>query len=130
MGLFELKIDSIVTSEYQLKSFIKGNTLACTRMTINRENLLNELDIFKEEYDKNEQNLSFSFVKITGLCCEIILERSQYLSLDDAISTFSIDILPLLNNLQSNLCHPFIKMILRKIKFEQIISLEFNTGRS
>ena len=57
MKLFEQKIDGIITSEYQFKSLIKGNTSTCTRMTINRENLLNELNIFKEESDKNEQDL-------------------------------------------------------------------------
>ncbi|CAF3499226.1 unnamed protein product [Rotaria sp. Silwood1] len=134
MRLFEHKIDGIVTSEYQFKSLIIGNSLTRTQMTVNRENLLNELDIFKEEYDKNEQDLSFSFVKKTGLCWEIIFEISQYLSLNDAISAFSIDILSLLNNFQSkfqlpNPYDPFIKMIFRKIKSEQIVSLEFNTSQ-
>ncbi|CAF1501293.1 unnamed protein product, partial [Rotaria sp. Silwood1] len=134
MRLFEHKIDGNVTSEYQFKSLVKSNSLTRTQMTVNRENLLNELDIFKEECDKNEQDLSFSFVKKTGLCWKIILEISQYLSLNDAISAFSIDILSLLNNYQSkfqlsNPFNPFIKMIFRKIKSEQIVSLAFTTSQ-
>ncbi|CAF4058801.1 unnamed protein product [Rotaria sp. Silwood1] len=134
MRLFEHKIDGNVTSEYQFKSLVKSNSLTRTQMTVNRENLLNELDIFKEECDKNEQDLSFSFAKKTGLCWEIVLEISQYLSLNDAISAFSIDILSLLNNYQSkfqlsNPFNPFIKMIFRKIKSEQIVSLAFTTSQ-
>lgn len=75
-----------------------------------------------------------NFVKNTGLSWKIIRVIAQYLSLNDAISAFSIHIYPLLTENQSefelsNPCDSFIKIILSKIKSEQIISLQFNTNR-
>ena len=57
MRLFEHKIDGLVTSEYEFKTLVKGDTLIRTEMTVNCENLLNELDIFNSECDKNQQDL-------------------------------------------------------------------------
>ncbi|CAF3656886.1 unnamed protein product [Rotaria sp. Silwood1] len=78
--------------------------------------------------------VSFDFVGSNGLCWEIILEVIKYLSLNDAISAFSTNILSLLNNHSikfqlSNPDIPFIKMILRKLKPEQIVSLQLNGVR-
>jgi hypothetical protein len=49
------------TSEYQFRLLFEGNTLMNTQMTVNREMLLNELVIFKEKCDKNEQDLVSHF---------------------------------------------------------------------
>lgn len=70
----------------------------------------------------------------TGLSWELVLEIAQYLSLNDAISTFSIDILSLLNYPHSkfhlsNPCDPFITKILPKIGTKKIVSLQFNPSR-
>ncbi|CAF4754174.1 unnamed protein product [Rotaria sp. Silwood2] len=134
MRLFEDKTNELIISEYQFKSLIEGNMLIRTQKTINRKMLLNKLCIFKKQCDENEQDLAFDFVRRTGLCWEIILEIAKYLSLNDAISTFSTDILRLLNKDQgkfqlSNPCPPFTRMILQKFKSEQIVSLQLNANR-
>jgi hypothetical protein len=68
---------------------------------------------------------------MVGLPWEIIVEIAKYLSLNDAISAFSIDILRLLDNSElnfqlSNPSIPFIKMILKYFKVKQIVSLQLN----
>jgi hypothetical protein len=68
---------------------------------------------------------------MVGLPWEIIVEIAKYLSLNDAISAFSIDILRLLDNSElnfqlSNPSIPFIKMILKYFKVKQIVSLRLN----
>ncbi|CAF3501203.1 unnamed protein product [Rotaria sp. Silwood1] len=135
MRLFEYERDELTASEYQFETFVKGNTLVRTKMTVNCDNLCNELNIFKEKCDKNEQNLSFNFVRKTRLCWDIILEIAKYLPINDAISAFSIRILFLLQKPQSkfqlsNLYDPFTKIILPKINKEQIISLQLKGSRS
>jgi len=68
---------------------------------------------------------------MVGLPWEIIVEIAKYLSLNDAISAFSIDILRLLDNSElnfqlSNPSIPFIKMILQYFKVKQIVSFRLN----
>ena len=64
MRLFEHKIsDGVVTSEYDLKILVKGNILMPTGAAVDHKNLLNELDIFKEECDKKEKDLVSVFVQ-------------------------------------------------------------------
>ncbi|CAF1229144.1 unnamed protein product [Adineta steineri] len=115
-------------SEYQFKVLLKGDTLMCTQQKSNRERLLNELAIFKEECDRNEQNRSFDFVGKTGLPGELMLEIVKYLSLNDAINAFSESILISLlkYNTKLQICEPskeFIDLIRRKINLQQIVSL-------
>ncbi|UJR19851.1 hypothetical protein I4U23_022984 [Adineta vaga] len=132
MRLFERNANEIVTSEYQFQKLVQDNTLLRTQMTVNDENLLTELTVFKENCYENEKNPIFSFVEKTHLTWEIILEIAKYLSLNDAINTFSIDILSLLDHSQAkfHLSDPsglFIKKILPKIDNEKIVSLQFRT---
>ncbi|CAF4421473.1 unnamed protein product, partial [Rotaria sp. Silwood2] len=131
---FEYERDGLTISEYQFETFVKSNTLSRSEINANHKILSNELVIFKEKCDENEQNLSFNFVKKTRLCWDIILEIAQYLPLNDAISAFSIRIFFLLQNTQSkfqlsNPYDPFVKTILPKIKKEQIISLQSSEHR-
>jgi hypothetical protein len=65
---------------------------------------------------------------------EIVLEIAKYLSLNDAISAFSDNILPSLYkyNTKVQICEPskgFVNMILRKIDLQQIVSLHVNAVR-
>jgi hypothetical protein len=57
MQLFQEENDKFLTTEYQFKSLLKGDTLTRTQNKVTREMLLNELVIFKEECDENEQAL-------------------------------------------------------------------------
>jgi hypothetical protein len=65
---------------------------------------------------------------MTGLCWEIILEVVKYLSLNDAVTSFSTDILPLLwkYDIKLPIIEPsdiFMKTMIEKIDREQIVSL-------
>ncbi|CAF3811326.1 unnamed protein product, partial [Rotaria sp. Silwood1] len=132
---YEYETNELTVSKYQYETLVKANVSARTKMIVNHDILFNELTIFKEKFDENEQNLSFNFVKKTGLCWDVILEIARYLSINDAISAFSIRILFLLqNNIQSKfqLSIPFgqfIKIILPKINNEKIISLQLKESR-
>jgi len=71
----------------------------------------------------------------TGLCWDVILEITEYLSLNDAITVFSPEIIPLLVKYKSkfHLSEPsdnFMGMISPIIKPEQIVSLCLKTVRS
>ncbi|CAF1089429.1 unnamed protein product [Adineta steineri] len=115
-------------SEYQFKVLLKGDTLMCIQQKSNRERVLNEMAIFKEECDRNEQNRSFDFVGKTGLPGELMLEIVKYLSLNDAINAFSDSILISFKNYNTKLqiCEPskeFIDLIRQKINLQQIVSL-------
>jgi hypothetical protein len=63
MRLFVEEKNGSLISEYQFKSLLKGDILTRTEGKSRRETVLNELAIFKEECDDNEQALvSFYFV--------------------------------------------------------------------
>ncbi len=64
----------------------------------------------------------------------MILEITRYLSLNDAIKAFSTNILPIIRNSKrkvhiSDPSDAFMKMILRKLNPEQIVSVQFNGER-
>ncbi|CAF4357797.1 unnamed protein product, partial [Adineta steineri] len=77
-------------NEYQLKTLLQN-------ATITLEELKNELVIFKEECDRNERIRLRDIRVKTGLDSNIILQIAKYLSLNDAINAFSLDILSLLH---------------------------------
>ncbi|CAF3060226.1 unnamed protein product [Rotaria sp. Silwood2] len=132
MRLFVEKNNDSLISEYQIKLLLKGDTLIRTQEKSNRENILNELAIFKEKCDENERILSFEFITKIGLSSDIILEIAKYLTLNDAINVFSTNILLLLRQYEAKVeiyqpANEFINMILRKLKPKQIVSLRLNT---
>ncbi|CAF3641506.1 unnamed protein product [Rotaria sp. Silwood1] len=132
MRLFEEKKNDSVKVEYQVKSLLVGDTLTRTQVKSNRETVLNELAIFKEECDENEQALSFNFITKTHLCYDFMCEIVKYLTLNDAINVFSANILPSLRQYETKveICQPsnvFINTIARKLKPEQIVSLRLDT---
>ena len=72
------------------------------------------------------------FITQTGLCWDVILEISKYLSLNDLISAFSTNIISLLNKYKTraHLFDPsdtFIRMIRRKLNPEQIVSFQLSS---
>ncbi|CAF1061974.1 unnamed protein product [Rotaria sordida] len=125
--------DWSLTSEYEVKILLNGDTLTCTQEKLTRETLLGELINLKEEFDENEQILSFDFTTRTDLCWEVIFEITKYLSLNDAINAFSDNILSFVHKYKTKVhisepSYVFINMIIRKIKLQQIISLHLNTN--
>ncbi|CAF0858180.1 unnamed protein product [Adineta steineri] len=122
--------NSLPTLEYEFKVLFKGHHLMNTQKELNLETLLNELDDFRTEFYENETQLMnpFNFAKETLLCPEIILEIANYLSLNDAVTVFSIDILELLSKYKVllPLVQPsrlFMKKTIQTIDNTQIISL-------
>ncbi|CAF4953318.1 unnamed protein product [Rotaria sp. Silwood1] len=134
MRRFEYKTDRLITSDYQFQPLLKSDNLMGKQKSEVSEIVLNKLRLFKKQFDENEQVLSFNFVESNGLSWEVILETAKYLSLNDAISAFSTNILSLLQHHSmkfqlSNPDIPFIQMILRKVKPEQIVSLQLDGFR-
>ncbi|CAF1503255.1 unnamed protein product [Adineta steineri] len=125
MRFCEEENEELFINEYQLKTLLQN-------ATITLEELKNELVIFKEECDRNER-LRLRDIRVkTGFDSNVILQIAKYLSLNDAINTFSFDILPLLHRTQAKvqLVEPsdrLIKLILRKLNSSQVVSLRFNT---
>ncbi|CAF3308755.1 unnamed protein product [Rotaria socialis] len=133
MRRFEFKTDAFITAKYQFKSLLKTDDLVGKQKPAMCEIALSELSHFKKLCDENEQDLSFDFCGTTGLCWDIILEIAQYLSLNDTISVFSTNILPLFNDGSkfqlSNPNIPFIKMILSRSDPTKIVSLKLDGDR-
>ncbi|CAF0958338.1 unnamed protein product [Adineta steineri] len=129
---FEYKTGELDITEYECKALFKDDTLTRSQMIMNFEGLLEVLDNFKNRFSKNELCMSLKFHKMAGLPWEIILQIVKYLSLNDAISAFSTDILCLLDNSQLNfqLTNPSIstiKIILQNFQAKQIVSLQLTT---
>ncbi|CAF4061835.1 unnamed protein product, partial [Rotaria sordida] len=118
--------DSFLASSYEFKILLKGDILMQTLSDI--------LFTFKEEFDENEQYLSFNFIKKTSLCWDIILEITKYLSLNDAVTIFPIDILHLLRKYKVRLpivepSDRFMKTMIKNIDNEQIVSLHLKENQ-
>ncbi|CAF1494244.1 unnamed protein product [Adineta steineri] len=132
MKRFEEKNNVFRLPKYQFKSLLNGDTLTRTQTKLSREGFLEELILFQQECIVNEQALACDFVTKTGLSWDVIQKISQYLSLNDAINSFSIHILPVLSKSQigvhiSNFSDTFIRMICQKLNPQQIVSLEFTS---
>ncbi|CAF3619994.1 unnamed protein product [Rotaria sp. Silwood1] len=126
--------DSSLASSYEFKILLTGDMLMHDHRTLNTEALSDMLVTFKKEFDENEQYLSFNFVRKTGLCRDIILEMIIYLSLNDAVTIFSLDILPLLRRYKIRLpivepSDTFMKTMIEKIDREQIVSLHLKENQ-
>ncbi|CAF2642727.1 unnamed protein product [Rotaria sp. Silwood2] len=124
----------LISSEYKYESLVEWNMLTRSSWKLNRETLKKELIIFKKEFDDNEQNLSYNFIRKTGLCWDVILEIAQYLYVNDAVNMFSSEILPFLHRYKARLhlfepSYEFNKMIFRTFNPEQIVSLCLRTIR-
>ncbi|CAF4036536.1 unnamed protein product [Rotaria sordida] len=120
-------IESFTECEYEVKLLLNGDTLTRTQERSTYETLLRELIIFKEEFDDNEQALSFDFITRTGLCWELFLEIIKCLSLNDIINAFSDNILPLLCKYKTNISSQFWNSIKRfEIRCAGPICIHYN----
>jgi thiamine kinase-like enzyme len=84
-------------SEYQCQVLQRCDLLpqAKTRSTL--EKVVETLRTFRQEWQYHQHFLvPFDFVRSTGLCPDVVIEITKYLSLVDTINAFSIVILPLL----------------------------------
>ncbi|CAF3807298.1 unnamed protein product [Rotaria sp. Silwood1] len=90
----EKKIDLFI-SAYQFKKLLQGEILRTENIYIEKI-LIDKLALFKAESDENKRSLSFDFICKSGLCWNVIFEILEYLTLNDAISLFSANILPIL----------------------------------
>ena len=88
--------------EYQCQVLQRGGLLFNTNTRSTLENVLETLRVFKEEWHRHQQFLlPFDVSRPTGLCPDVVIEISKYLSLIDTINAFSISILPVLRQAHS-----------------------------
>jgi hypothetical protein len=98
------------------------------------EDILEMLRAFQQEWQRSQQFLvPFDFSRSTGLCPDVVVEITQYLSLIDAINAFSINILSLLQQTHSKLhlnnpTDRLLKVISPYVDRGQIASLRITVG--
>ena len=115
--------------EYQCQVLRRRNHFPRANKGSTLENVLGTLRSFREEWHRNQQFLvPFDFIESTGLCPDVLVEISEYLSLNDAINAFSISILPLLRDAHSkvhldNPSNRLLQIITEHLDAKQIASL-------
>ena len=88
--------------EYQCQVLQRCDVLSKTNTRSTLENVLETLRVFKDEWHRHQQFLlPFDVSRSTGLCPDVVIEISKYLSLIDTINAFSISILPVLRQAHS-----------------------------
>ena len=91
--------------------------------------VLETLSAFREEWQRKQQFLvALDVVRSTGMCPDVLVEISKYLTLNDAINAFSIDILPLLREARTRvqLVNPsdrFLEMVRQHLDPSQVTSI-------
>ncbi|CAF1376189.1 unnamed protein product [Adineta ricciae] len=118
-------------SEYEFKTLSTRDTLTRISCQLTRETLLQELIIFKEEFDEREKRPSSNILTSSKLCTDVFLEIFQYLSLYDIMNAFSDDAISLLCKYKlpvhlSMTSPAFMNGIMRKLDRKQIASLQWN----
>ncbi|CAF5172640.1 unnamed protein product, partial [Rotaria magnacalcarata] len=124
--------DSLVF-ENQSELLLEGDVLVRNQVTSNRENVLDELTFFKKQCDENEQSLSYYLNIQTRLGRNAILHIVKYITLNDAVNAFTINILLLLRERETavEICDPdnlFINTILSKLEAKQVVSLRLTAN--
>ncbi|CAF2072996.1 unnamed protein product [Rotaria magnacalcarata] len=124
--------DSLVF-ENQSELLLEGDVLVRNQVTSNRENVLDELTFFKKQCDENEQSLSYYLNMQTRLGNNAILHIVKYITLNDAVNAFTINILLLLREGETavEICDPdnlFINTILSKLEAKQVVSLRLTAN--
>ena len=81
---------------------LKCDRVRDTEERLRFEDILEMFRAFQQEFQRNQRFLvPFDFGRTTGFCPDILVEITKYLTLIDAIDTFSISILPLLQQTHS-----------------------------
>ena len=116
-------------SEYQCQVLQRCDLLLQTNTKSTLEDLLQTLRTFRAEWHRQQQFLvPFDVVRSTGLCPDVLAEISKYLSFDEMIRAFSVNILPALRRARAkvNLVTPsnsLLQMVCRHLDPTQIASL-------
>ncbi|CAF1343882.1 unnamed protein product [Adineta ricciae] len=121
-------------SQYVFEEMIEHDIVIRTDYTVLRGILYRKLFDFKDEFDKNEQDLAFDLREQRDLRWDVVLEICQYLTLNDMINTSHDSILLTLSeiNMKVQLSNPstsFINTIFRQLKSKQIASVHFDTSQ-
>jgi hypothetical protein len=115
--------------EYQCQLLQRCDVLPKINTRSTLENVLETLRTFKQEWHRHQQFLiPFDFSRSTGLCPDVVIEITKYLSLNETITACSIDILRLLRDAHSkvHLNNPskrFLQIIPEHLDTRQIVSL-------
>ncbi|CAF1502492.1 unnamed protein product [Adineta ricciae] len=130
----ELFKTSFFPKSYQKKLSIDlWMKLLINSATLNLDKtFLKQLFDFKEKFHENEKILSYDFLKDIRLPFNIIPQISKYFTLNELITLFSTEIIPLLNEFQvkvhlSDSSHELLNMIYQRLRPGLIISIMFNT---
>jgi hypothetical protein len=116
-------------SEYEYQVLQRCDLLPQTNTRSTTKNVVQTLRTFKQEWHRNRQFLvPFDFVRSTGLCPDVVIEITKYLSLVDTINAFSIVILPLLEEAHAkihlvNPWSPLLEIVRQHLDPRQIASL-------
>jgi hypothetical protein len=115
--------------EYQCQVLQRCDLLPKTNDRSTRENILETLCTFREEWRLAQRSLlSFDVIGSTGLCPDVLVRVCKYLLLDEAINAFSASIIPLLRQAHvkvhlNNPSRQSLVMITRCLDSRQIVSL-------
>jgi hypothetical protein len=83
---------------------LKCDRVRDTKERFRFEDILEMFRVFQQEWQRSQQFLvPFDFSRSTGLCPDVVIEITKYLSLIDAINAFSINILSLLQQTHTKL---------------------------
>ena len=91
--------------------------------------VLETLSAFREEWQRKQQFLvALDVVRSTGMCPDVLVEISKYLTLNDTINAFSINILPVLREarVRVQLVNPsdrFLQMVRQYLDPSQVTSI-------
>ena len=108
---------------------LQNHFLQNTEERLRFDKVLDILRSFQQEWQRSQQFLvPFDFSRSTGLCPDILAQINEYLSLNDAINAFSLNILPLFHQTRSKVqlnspSHRFLEMIPQYFDPRQIASL-------
>ena len=88
--------------EYHAEVLQRGDLLIKPQKTSRLEKVLDTLRSFRQEWHRHQQFLvPVDVTEVTGMCPDVWVEITKYLSLNDAINAFSLSILPLLRQAHS-----------------------------
>ena len=118
--------------EYQYEILERRDLLPKTNTISTHKSVLETLRTFEQEWHRHQQFLvPFDVCQSTGLCMDVVIEISKYLSLTDTLNAFSLSVLPLLRETHSkvHLNNPskrLLQTITGHLDARQIVSLHIS----
>jgi hypothetical protein len=120
--------------EYHPQVLQRADLWPYTGTVLTLDDVLEMFRAFQQEWQRSQQFLvPFDFSRSTGLCPDVVVEITQYLSLIDAVNAFSINILSLLQQTHSKLhlnnpTDRFLERIPEYFDPTQIVSFRITDG--